>query len=43
MISFAAMKGDYLEMIKQRVQDTWEKEQNNLGAMFDIQTQVNYH
>ena len=43
MITFAAMKDDYLDMIKKRVQDTWEMEQSNLGAMFDIQTQVNYH
>ncbi|KAM7344234.1 tetraspanin 42Ej isoform 2-T2 [Cochliomyia hominivorax] len=39
MISFAAMKSDYLDMTKQRVQDTWEDELNNPGAMFSIQTQ----
>lgn len=40
MICFAAMKGDYIDMTRQRVQDTWEEELNNPGAMFSIQTQV---
>ncbi|KNC29242.1 hypothetical protein FF38_02364 [Lucilia cuprina] len=39
MISFAAMKSDYIDMTRQRVQDTWEQELSSPGAMFSIQTQ----
>ncbi|XP_065367940.1 tetraspanin-9 [Calliphora vicina] len=39
MISFAAMKSDYIDMTRQRVQDTWELELSSPGAMFSIQTQ----
>lgn len=40
MISFAAMKDDFMEMTKNRVLNTWQEELINPGAMFSIQMQV---
>ncbi|XP_005179688.1 tetraspanin-2A-like [Musca domestica] len=39
MIAFAVMKEDFMEMTKQRVEDTWQQELVKPGAMLDVQIQ----
>lgn len=40
MITYAVLKDDFIEMTKLRVATTWAQEQDEPGAMYNIQIQV---